>query len=302
MKRPAIDLIFRVSCLVFALSLGASGGAQSRPEIEVNDTMVSPESITHSQDGAVIFGSTAKGTIYRAAPGAAKAEAWILPGTTGLINTLGVFADDKSNTLWVCSTATGGRRGTPPVGETTLRTYDLRSGAVKAVYPFPGGGFCNDIAIAADGTAYATDTTGGRILRLRPGSKTLDVWVADKQLAIVDGIALLADGSVYVNTFTSGRLFRVPVGADGAAGTLTELELSIPLMRPDGLRTVGRNRMLQASGNGRLEEITINGNRAEVRILREGLTAATAVTLVGDTAYVLIDRLKAVPVPYTAPK
>jgi sugar lactone lactonase YvrE len=302
MKQRAIHPSFLIFSLVFGLSIGATGGAQSRPEIEVNDTMVSPESITHSQDGAVFFGSTAKGTIYRAAPGAAKAEAWILPGTTGLINTLGVFADDKSNTLWVCSTATGGRRGAPPVGETTLRTYDLKTAAVKAVYPFPGGGFCNDIAIAADGTAYATDTTGGRILRLRPGAKTLDVWLADKQLAVVDGIALLADGSVYVNTFTSGRLFRVPVGADGAAGALAELELSIPLVRPDGLRTIGRNRMLQASGNGRLEEITINGNRAEVRILREGLTAATAVTLVGDTAYVLIDRLKAVPVPYTPPK
>ena len=288
--------------LLVALPIGATAGAQSRPEIEVNDTMVSPESITSSQDGAVFFGSTAKGTIYRAAPGAARAEPWILPGTTGLINTLGVFADDKGNTLWVCSSATGGRRGTPPVGETTLRTYDLRTAAVKAVYPFPGGGLCNDMAIAADGTAYVTDTTGGRILRLRPGAKVLDVWAADPLLAIVDGIALLADGAVYVNTFTTGRLIRVPVGADGAAGPLTSLELSLPLVRPDGLRTVGRNRMLQAGGGGRLEEITINGNRAEVRVLREGLTGATAVTLVGGTAYVLVDRLKAVPVPYTAPK
>ena len=109
MKRRAIHPSLLVFGLVIALSIGAIGAAQGRPEIEVNDTMVSPESITHSQDGTVFFGSTAKGTIYRAVPGAAKAEAWILPGTTGLINTLGVFADDKSNTLWVCSTATGGR-------------------------------------------------------------------------------------------------------------------------------------------------------------------------------------------------
>jgi len=285
--------------MVVALAMTQAGFAQGRTEILINDEMVSPESLTSSQDGTVFFGSTAKGTIYRAAPGAAKAEAFIQPGNTGLINTLGVLADDKSNTLWVCSTAMGGRRGAPPTGETTLRSYDLKSGAVKSVYPFPGGGFCNDMAIAADGTTYATDTTGGRILRLKPGATALEVWVADPALAIVDGITLLADGNVYVNTFTTGRLIRVPVGKDGAAGPLVQLETSRPLVRPDGLRTVGPNTMLQAEGEGRVEEITISGNRAEIRVLQEGLTGATAVTRVGNTAWVLVDRLKAVAVPYT---
>lgn len=288
--------------LVLTLSTAGAAAAQGRPDVEVNDTMVSPESITSSQDGTLFFGSTAKGTIYRAAPGAARAEAWIQPGTTGLINTLGVFADDRANTLWVCSSSTGGRGGAPVVGETTLRSYDLRTAAVKSVYPFPGGGLCNDIAVAADGTTYATETIGGRILRLKPGASALDVWVTDPMLAIVDGIALLADGAVYVNTFTTGKLIRVPVGAGGAAGAPVQLETSLPLVRPDGLRTVGRNRMLQAEGSGRLTEVTINGNQAEVKVLKEGLTNATAVTLVGDTAFVLVDRLKAVAVPYSAPK
>ena len=44
----------------------------------------------------VYFGSTAKGTIYRAAAGAAQAEPWILASTAGLTNVLGVLADDKS--------------------------------------------------------------------------------------------------------------------------------------------------------------------------------------------------------------
>ena len=42
--------------------------AGSRTEITINDTRVSPENLTSSQDGTVFFGSTAKGTIYRAAP------------------------------------------------------------------------------------------------------------------------------------------------------------------------------------------------------------------------------------------
>jgi len=287
---------------VATLLIIGTGAAQGRPDIEINDTMVSPESITSSRDGTLFFGSTAKGTIYRAAPGAARAEAWIQPGDTGLINTLGVFADDRANTLWVCSSATGGRGGAPVTGTTTLRSYDLKTAAAKGVYPFPGGGLCNDMAVAQDGTTYVTDTTGGRILRLKPGATALDVWVTDPQLAIVDGIALLADGSVYVNTFITGRLLRVPVGKDGAAGPVVQLETSRPLVRPDGLRSVGPNRMLQAEGEGRVEEVTITGNRAEIRVLKEGLTGATAVTLVGDTAYVLVERLKAVAVPYSVPK
>ncbi len=83
------------------------------------------------------FGSTAKGTIYRAAPGAAQAEPWILASTAGLTNVLGVLADDKSNTLWVCQNTTGGRGGAPVVGQTALRSFDLKTGAAKGTYPFP---------------------------------------------------------------------------------------------------------------------------------------------------------------------
>jgi hypothetical protein len=49
-----------------------------------------------------------------------------------------------------------------------------------------------------------------------------------------------------------------------------------------------------------LAELTINGNRAEVRVLREGLTAAVGVTVVGDTAFVLVERARGVAVPYRA--
>jgi hypothetical protein len=44
--------------------------------------------------------------------------------------------------------------------------------------------------------------------------------------------------------------------------------------------------------------LTVNGNRAEVRVLHEGLTAATGVTVVGNTAYVLVERARGVAVPY----
>ena len=103
-----------------------------------------------------------------------------------------------------------------------------------------------------------------------------------------------------MNTFFAGRLFRIPVNADGSAGAMVPIEMSMPLTRPDGLRTVGPQTLIQAEGQGRLTELTINGNRADVRVLQEGLTAATGVTMVGDTALVLVERAKAVVVPYRA--
>src|SRR3954466_4434164 len=114
--------------------------AQARTENAINGAGVQAENLTSSQDGAVYYARAAKGTIYRAAPGAAQAEPWIQASTAGLTNVLGVLADDKSNTLWVCQNSTGGRGGAPVAGQTALRSFDLKTGAAKGSYPFPSNG------------------------------------------------------------------------------------------------------------------------------------------------------------------
>jgi streptogramin lyase len=291
-----------LKCLVALVAFASAAPlarAQARTEITVNDTGVQAENLTSSEDGTVYFGSTAKGTIYRAAPGATQAEPWIQASAAGLTNVLGVLADDKTNTLWVCQNNTGGRGGAPAVGQTALRSFDLRTGAAKGTYPFPSnGGVCNDMAIAADGTVYATESFANRVHRLRPGATALDLWITDQRFGGIDGIAILADGAVYVNTFFGGELFRIPVNADGSAGTIVKIETSLPLTRPDGLRTVGPRTLIQAEGQGRFTELTIDGNRANVRVVKDGLSGPTGVTRVGDTALVLVERAKAVLVPY----
>jgi sugar lactone lactonase YvrE len=173
--------------------------------------------------------------------------------------------------------------------------------------------------VAKDGTVYATDTTGARVLRLKRGASALDVWADDTMLlATADGIAVLADGSIYVNSVGQGTLLRIPVKADGSAGPITKLATSRPLQTPDGMRSVGRMTMLLVEGAGRLDEVTISGDKAEIKVLKEGLTGPTAVTLVGGMAYVSEARLnfrndpklrdqdpgpfRAVGVPYKAPK
>jgi Domain of unknown function (DUF4440) len=273
--------------------------AGSPTEITIGDTSVGSENLTSTSDGTVFFGSTTKGTIYRALPGKAQAEAWIRGADAKLTNVLGVLADEKSNTLWVCDNAPFGR-GAPPAGLPALRSFDLKTGDAKDTYPSPNGGVCNDVAIAADGTAYASDTFGGRVLRLKPGARSLDVWLADPQLRGVDGLSLLADGALYVNNIFNGKLLRLPVKEDGTAGQIMEIPTSVPFSRPDGMRASGPKTLLQIEGSGRLAEITIDGDKGKVRILKEGLANATGVTQIGATALVLVERNKAVPVPMTA--
>lgn len=280
----------RTICLVtvlFGIGVGLCAAAES--EVVIHEDGPNAESMTSTADGALIFGSMSKSEIFRAAKGAASAEVWIKPGTNGLQRILGVFADQKSGTLWVCSS------GTP----TALKTFDLASGSPKGSYDFPGGtGTCNDIATASDGTVYATDTTGNRIVRLPKGGAALEVWTADPKIAGgIDGIALGDDQTVYINTFFTGHLVRIMVGQDGKAGAITELNLSKPVSRPDGLRFIKKDTFLLAEGGGRADRVTIQGDTANIEVLKDALEGPRAVTLTGNTVWVLVGGVRAVAIP-----
>ena len=282
----------KLATTVLIIGLACAAQAADRTEITFADGKIFPESVTSTKDGALYFGSMGLDAVYRAAPNSSKAEVWIQPKAHGLQTVLGVFADEAAGTLWVCASATGGRGGAPVVGETALKAFSLKDASFKASYAFPGNGVCNDIAVAKDGTVYATDTTGARVLRIKKGSTAFDVWASDAALlGAADGIALLADGSVYVNSVGQGTLLRIAVKADGSAGTITKLETSQKLTSPDGMRSVGGMTLLLVEGAGRLDEVTISGDKADVKVLRDGFTGSTAVTLVGGMAYVSEARL-----------
>lgn len=271
---------------VLSVAMLACAGAQSDRSIVIDAARVFPESITSSADGTIWIGGSATGAVYRATPGAARAQAWITSEAAGTSRVLGVFADDAAKTLWVCAPSANAR-GDAPAVPTAVKAFGYDA-ALKRSYGFAGGGSCNDMAVARDGTVYASDFGGGRVMRLRPGGTEFEAWAADPRLASADGIVVLGDGSVYVNTFRSGLLFRIPVGADGAAGTLTPIRTPRPLVLPDGMRGVGPDTMLLVEGEGRLVEVTVKGAEASLRTIREGFAnGPTAVTLTGGTAYVI---------------
>jgi len=171
-----------------------------------------PESITSTSDGTVFAGNIAEGGILRIKNG--KAEAWIKPGTFGTRSIFGVFADEKTGMLWACSNDLS-KAGLTSVGDpgSALKGFDLKTGAGKVSISFPPGpAECNDVAIGKDGAMYVSDTGNPRVLRLAPGSKTLEVWATDKRFdhkgSDTDGIAFGGDGQLYINTYGESHLYR----------------------------------------------------------------------------------------------
>ncbi len=284
-----------------ACAVGLLGvtGAQAA-EVVVSSTTDFPESMTSSSDGALYFSSMAGGRIFRAEPGATEAKEWIKQGTNGLSSVLGVLADNKSNTLYACSDDMSWAGLKVPTGDgvTALKMFDLKTGAAKGSIALPASTLlgqpplCNDIVVAADGTAYVTDSLGGRILRLKPGASAFEVWAHDPRWDVkgpqLDGIAMLPDGNIYSNIFEGDGIYRIEMKPDGSAGTVTKLETPRALYHSDGLRTFGdKLLMVEGAGKGNLDLITVKGDKVEIDTLKSGFKSPVAVTQIGDDAYVL---------------
>jgi sugar lactone lactonase YvrE len=276
-----------------AALLACAAGACAAPaitEITLPGTLVYPESITSTPDGTLIVGSLGHGNVMRIAPGKTDAEEWIKAGTGGLNGVLGVYADQKNKALWVCSNNLDGK------GEaTSVMSFDLKTGAPKGTYLLPGQGtLCNDIAVAPNGTAYVTDTRQGSILMPKPGAKALEIAAKDPLLAGADGLAFGDKTTLYVNSVTTGKLLRLKLGTDGKSTMLAELKLSRPLERPDGMRAIGKQRLLLAENSGRMDIVTFNGEglqNADVKTVKEGLESTPGVTATRGVAWIVEGKL-----------
>src|SRR5215471_2229447 len=274
--------------------------AADRTEITFPGDHAYPESLSATSDGTIYAGSLYEGGIFRVPPGATTAEQWIKPGANDSMITLGVFADEKAGTLWVCSSNLTAFGVKPPAGEkpVSLKAFDLKTGAGKGSWPLPGEkSLCNDMVVGADGSVYVTDSFQPHILRLAPGGTALEVWATDPGFGgegpQLDGIAIGQDGNVYANTYASGRLFRVGIGPGGKAGQITQLKTTPGFEHPDGMRPYGANGLLVVEGAnaGRFDIITLNGDNADVKTVKGGFKQPVSVWQIGNTAWVLEGQL-----------
>ena len=281
----------RVSALFpIAILTAASTFAAQPTEIVLPGKGIFPESITSTSDGTLIIGSLGHGNVSRIAPGKTAAEEWIKPGTGGLNGVLGVFADETGKNLWVCSNNLENK------GEaTSVKSFDLKTGAPKGTYPLPGdNALCNDIATAADGATYITDTRQNSVLMLKPGSKSLELVAKDPLLAGADGLAFGDTNLLYVNSVSANKILRLDLGPDGKSKGIVELKLSRAIDRPDGMRAIGKNRLLLAENSGKMSIVTFEGpgmQNAMIKTIKEGLESTPGVTATKGMAWIVEGKL-----------
>jgi sugar lactone lactonase YvrE len=273
----------RTGLVLAALLLAAPGAALAADKVQIGEGKTAPESMTATADGTLFAGSLAKGEIYRAAPGAATADKFIDRPADGPQSVLGVWADEADGLLWACYSQFGDNA--PP---SIARSFDLKTGASKGSYTLPAKAVCNDFSRGADGTIYIADTGLGGVFRLKAGASAPESWISNADLKGADGISVGPDGAVYVNSVFTSRLFRIPVNADGSAGTPVEITPSEPLKGTDGMRFGDDGKLYVAeNANGRIDQLTLDGNKADVKPIATGLQGPTAMQKVGDTLWVL---------------
>jgi hypothetical protein len=266
-----------------------TAAAAPRGDIRIDGAHVYPESMSSTADGTVYVGSI-WGVVYRARPGAAMAEPWAQP--EGVLSILGVLADPAHGTLWLCSTPNNFRN--PPIaGTSAVMALDLQTGKAKGAWPFPApASACNDITIAKDGTAFVSDTPNGRVFTVKRGAKDVELFAQDDRLKGIDGIVFSGDGTLYANIVTKGQMVRLDRDKEGKFAGVTQLQLSQSVAGPDGLRLISGHRFLQAEGNsGKITEVTIEGDKATIKVLKEGLVSPPGVTSVGRTAYAIEGKI-----------
>ncbi|WP_407180689.1 hypothetical protein [Bradyrhizobium sp. STM 3562] len=282
-----------------ALGFSIASGCQARaepPTLSIPDKSF-PESVTSTRDGTLYVGSFNLGGVLKVAPDG-KTEQLVKPGAGGSRSTLGVLADEKSGTLYVCSNdlSAMGVAGPGDSKGASLKTFDLRTGAAKGSFPLKDPkSLCNDIAVGSDGSAYVTDSFAPYVYSLKPGGTSLDVWATDPALAPakdgvgLDGIAVGSDGDLYVTTYIPAKLFRIAV-KDGKAGSVTELKPSRALDHADAMRAFGSGFLL-IEGAGRLDSVTIKGDEAKIEVIKDRFAEPVSVTQVGDIGWVAEGKL-----------
>jgi len=290
------DQVSAVAAYLWALSQPPIGGDFPKL-ISIPGQRVYPESITATSDGRLIIGSISKRELYEVKPGADIATPWIAADGETTLGVFGVYAEEASGTLWACYSEFPGSTGSPQA-PSALVAYDLVTGRPKArfVLPTPKA-FCNDIASAADGSIYVTDTNNMEVDRLAKGDTRLRPWIGGgifgPDNAVLDGISVVGS-SLIVSTLATSKVFSIPITGTGAAGTVTELTLSRPIAEPDGMRVLGNTATLitETGGAGRLSRLDFSGDQVKVTTLKEGFTdSPVSVAVVGTKAYVLEGQL-----------
>src|ERR1700683_3090984 len=260
--------------------------AASAAEILIGDAKSQPESLTVAPGGILLVGSASTPFVYKVRPGSTTAEKFVDASGEGAGTFFfGMLADAATNTLWTCQ-LTPAPGITPVKRHTALRGFDLSTGAPKLRWNLPGdNSTCNDFSVGPDKALYISDTANSRIYRMPAGASTAELFLEDRALYGIDGITFL-NGTLYVNNVFSNNLYRIPVDAAGKAGQPVDIWMDQPVKGPDGMRAATARLIVAENGSGKISVITVNGDKASVTVIKEGLNTPTGVEPAGDTIWI----------------
>jgi hypothetical protein len=197
---------------------------------------------------------------------------FVPPGHGGLAGVLGVKVDTRADLLWVGSHASRSTdRATAGPQLAGVLAFSLRDGSLRRRILFDDDAphLPNDLAIAPDGTAYVTDSTNGRVLRIPADRDAFEPITPPDALFYPNGIARAPDGRLYV-----AHLGGVAI-VDPRSGSVTPL-LTVPgapLGGIDGLVLEGNALLAVQNGIGRPRMVSIaldaTGTRATELVVLE---------------------------------
>jgi len=190
-----------------------AGTASEAFEIQADYPM--PEALAHdSGTGRTFVGTVRDGLILVHDPEHGALQRFAGPDDTpGLLAVFDLLVDAKRGHLWVATGGTGQFRGArnSNVGRSALLKLDLETGEKLGEYRVVPDGqahLLGALALASDGTVYASDSSAPLIYRLRPGDDRPQPLVGNPAFAGLRGIALSADERrLYVADYDLGIFF-----------------------------------------------------------------------------------------------
>jgi Tetratricopeptide repeat len=182
-----------------------------------------------------------------------------------LFAVFGVAVDEAHNTLWAATSAVPAMRGYTPELENAagLAEFDLETGELRGVRRIAANGqphILGDLAVAPDGSVFASDSAAPVLWKLAPGAAAPEIFLESEEFVSLQGLAFNADGSVlYLADYSSG-----PLGIDLGSRKVWRLE------SPANTTLIGLDGLARAPNGDLLA--TQNGVRP-MRVLRLALDA-----------------------------
>jgi len=193
---------------------GEPGGA-ARTAFTVPADHAMPEALAHdAETGRTFVGTVRDGRILVRGPDDDGFEVFAeSEAVDDLKAVFDLVVDEQRGHLWAASGSTGQYRHarSQDFGRTALIKFDLESGEVLSVHRVVPDGkphLLGAMALAADGTVYATDSAVPVVYRLEPGAERPESFVTHPVFTSLRGIALSQDESrIYVADYELGIFF-----------------------------------------------------------------------------------------------